>query len=92
MPLSNIFNNILNELINTFQKENVICCCSIKNAIKPQLLGTRQNNITCYSEIKKSAIKKNKIDSYFKIEKEIKSANRNIFAITFYYLEIIKYN
>lgn len=108
MPLSNVISNRLHNLVNSINKEDVICDCQTKNATNLWLLGTRRNrvagpfetekraskknNVTGYFEIKKVATKKNRIVGHFKIEEEMEGANRNMFEVSFVYQRIIKYN
>lgn len=51
-----------------------------------------RNKITNHSEIEERIIRKNKIARYFKREREIKSANRNINKVSFFNQRIIKCN
>lgn len=53
MPLFKMFNNKLDNLFDSFDKEDLIYYCQNKNAINLQLLS----------------IKRNKVINFFKIEK-----------------------
>lgn len=51
MTLSNLFSNKLNNLVNSFEEENIISCHPGKNATSPQLLATKRNRVTSNSEL-----------------------------------------
>lgn len=51
MPLFNMFNNRLDDIINTFDKKDVISYCQTENATNPQLLDIKTNKITGNSQI-----------------------------------------
>lgn len=46
MPFSNIFDKKFDNLINNFNKHNIIQWHQTKNARNPQLLDRRRNSVT----------------------------------------------
>lgn len=52
VPLSNIFSNRLNGLIDSFDKEDIISCCQNRNAKSPQLPAIGRDKVTGHSEPK----------------------------------------
>lgn len=99
--LSNLFSNRLDNFVNSFDKENIICYCQTKKVTSSWLLDIKKNRVVNYFKIKKKALEKNriigyskieekaidknKITSQFKIEEKIKSANEDISKISFFY-------
>lgn len=71
MLLFNMFNNRLDDLINNFDKKDVISHCWNRNTTSSQLSATKRNIIASYFEIEEGAIKKNRVASHTKIEKEM---------------------
>lgn len=69
MPLFNIFNNKLNNLVKNFDKKDIIYYKQTKNTTGFQQANTRRNRIA----------------GYFEIEKKIEDVNKNIFEINFFY-------
>ena len=53
MLLSNIFSNKLNELVNSFDKEDVISCRQNRYTTSPQLPATRKDRVASYSQPEK---------------------------------------
>lgn len=45
----------------------------------------RRNKVINHLEIKEKAIEKNRVAGYFEIKEEIKSANRDMSEISFFY-------
>lgn len=96
-----MFSNRLDDLVNSFNKEDVIYHRQIKNATSPQLLGIRRNRVADYSKIEKWALGKNRVTSHskieegvternkvinhFEIEEKIESANGNMSKVGFFY-------
>ena len=76
MSLSYIFNNRLDDLVNSSDNENVINHHQNKNATSSQLLATG----------------KVRVASYFEPEKWIENAKRDTSNISFLYQGIIKCN
>lgn len=71
MLLSNMFNNKVNDFINSFFKKNIICYCWTKNTTSFQT-SIEKNKVAGYSQNKKKSLKKNKVASYFEIKKKLK--------------------
>lgn len=90
--LSNIFNNRLNDFVNSSDKEDIISRYQNRKVTSLWLLATGKNRVTSNSEIEEEAIARNRITSYSKIEVETEDANEDIFDINFFYWRIIKYN
>ena len=73
MQLSNKFRNRLNDLVNIFDKKNIISCYHNRNTtISFYLLVIVRNNIADLTKVEKRALKKNRVASHFKIEKRWK--------------------
>lgn len=69
MPLFNLFNNRLNDLIDNSDKEDIISCRLDKNVTSPQLLTIWENKVT----------------GNFKLDKGIENLNKDIVNIIFLY-------
>lgn len=67
--LSNIFSNILDDLINSFYKKDIINHCQIRNATNPQLPAIGRNSVVSLAEIDNSILGKYKDTSHSKIKK-----------------------
>ena len=76
MLLSNMFNNKLNDFVDSSDKEDVISCHQNKNAISPQL----------------PAIGRDRVAGHSKPEKQIKGVKKDTFDVSFLYQRIIKCN
>lgn len=76
MLLSNMFNNRLDNLVDSSNKEDVISCCQKKNAISLEL----------------PAIGRDKVAGYFALEERIKDIKRDTSDVSFLNYDIIKYN
>lgn len=101
MLLFNIFSNRLNNLFNSFYKENLIYWHQTKNAPSFNLPNnwknrvadhfeinegiSGKNRVAGHSKIEEKAIKRNRVISQFKIEEEIESANRKMSNVSFFY-------
>lgn len=83
MPLSNIFSDKLDNLVNSSGDENIISRCRKKNATSPRLLVTGRNGVASYSEIEEGVAEKNRVASHSRIEQEIKGANDDLLDISF---------
>lgn len=51
-----------------------------------------KNSVASYFQLEKRAIKTNKLVNSSEIEREIESANENLFEVNFLNQEIIKFN
>ena len=67
MLLSNAFSNRLDDLVDTFDKEDIISRRPTRNATSPRLLG----------------IGRNKVVGHFQREKGIEDVNRDLFKVCF---------
>lgn len=76
MLLCNIFNKRLDDLIDSFDKENVISHCQNRSPISPQLPATGRNKATGHSEL----------------EDGMEDANKDMSDVSFFYQGITKYN
>ena len=76
MPLSNLFSNKLDDLINSSNKKDIINRRQNKNAINSQLLAIGRNKVINHSESKK----------------QIEGIKKDTFDISFFYHRIIKCN
>lgn len=84
MPLSNIFSNKLDDLINISNKEDVISRChQTRNMTSLQLPGIRRNRVANHYEMEEKAIGKNGVTRYSKRGEEIEDINENISKISF---------
>ena len=96
MQLSNVIIIRLDDLLNSSDKKDFICCYQRKNRIidhsKIGEKALRKNRVVDHSEIMEEVTKKNRITSYFKMEEQIESVNGDMVKISFFYWGIIKYN
>lgn len=72
--LSNMYSNSLNDIVNSFKKENVISHCQNRNTISLQL----------------PTIKRDRVAGNFEPEKRIEGANGDMSDVSFFYRRIIK--
>lgn len=70
MLLFNLFSNRLDDLVNIFNKEDIIRYYLSRNTTNPWLL----------------TIQRNKVTNNFKIDEKMKNSNRDIFNISFFLL------
>lgn len=77
MLLSNMFSNSLDDLIDSFDKENIISYCQNRDVTSPKLPIIERNSVTSHNEIDGSALKINKNASYTKMDKGVLIKNRN---------------
>ena len=89
MLLSNIFNNMFDDFVNSSNKKDDICCYQTKNVINfslPSILksritknrASRRRRILGYSEIKKKALSKNRVADYSKTKETATRKNKVI--------------
>lgn len=92
MPLSNEFNNRINDHDDSSNEENIISHLQTRNATSSCLLGTGRNNVTRHSEIEKGVTRKNIVAGHSKKRKVMKGVNRNFFEVSFFNQRITKCN
>lgn len=80
VPLFNAYNNRFDNLIDSFNKEDVISYEQTRNTTSPQLLDTRWNRVVGYFEIEKGATRRNGIVKYFEKKEEIEDVNGDMFS------------
>lgn len=76
MSLSNLFSNRLDNLIDSSNEENIISCCSDKNATNPQLPAIWENEVTGDS----------------KLDERMEDLNEDTLDLSFFYWGVIKCN
>ena len=103
-----MFSNKLDDLVNSYDKEDIILCRQTKNATSHWLLHIRGNRVAGHSEIEKKALGRNRVGGYseieegatemnrvadhFKMEERIKGVNGDMSEVSFFYHQIIKCN
>ena len=108
MPLFNVFNNRLDDLVDTSDEEDVISRHQTGNATSLRLLEKRKNRVAGNFQIQEGALGRNKVAGYSEREEraterngiagrsdkeeEMEGANRNMSEICFFDRRIIKYN
>ena len=75
VPLSNIFSNRLDNLVNTFKEKDVISQLHIGNATSIWLPGTGRNKVASNSQIQEKVLGRNRVAGHF--EREKKAERRN---------------
>lgn len=94
-----MFSNRLDNLLNSFDKKNIISCCQNRDVTSLRLSVTRWNSVVSHTKIDKnnlrmnrdgdhtethkSALKKNEKAGDSKIKEEMSSANRVMFNVNF---------
>ncbi len=87
VPLSNVFSNRLDDLVDSSDKEDVIRCRRTRNATSPRLPGTGRNRIAeegalgrnrvaGHSEMEEGASGRNRVAGHPEIEKGATGKNR----------------
>lgn len=71
-----MFNNRLDDLVDTSNKEDVISCYQTRNATSPWLSNTKRNRVADYFKTKKEALRRNKVADHSKIKEEATKKNR----------------
>ena len=75
VPLSNIFSNRLDDLINSSGNKDVISRRKRKNTTSPRLLATRRNAVAGHFGMEEGAAKRNRVASHSGMEPRMESAN-----------------
>ena len=75
VPLSNIFSNRLDDLVDSSDDKDVISRRRRKNATSPRLPAIGRNGVAGHSGIEEGAVGKNRVASYSGIEPGIEGAN-----------------
>ena len=75
VPLSNVFSNRLNDLVNTSDEEDVISRRQTGNATSPRLPGRGKNKVAGNSQMQKGASRRNRVAGHS--EREEKATGRN---------------
>ncbi len=87
VPLSNMFSNRLDDLVDSSDEKNVICCRRTRNATSPRLPVTRRNRISeegasgknrvaGHSEMKEGASGRNGVACHPEMEEGATARNR----------------
>lgn len=84
-PLFNIFSNRLDNLVNSYDEENIISHCQNRNATSPQLPAIEKNRVAGHSKIEEGATERNRVTGCFEIKEEIESVNEDTFDVSFLY-------
>ena len=75
VPLSNVFSNRLDDLVDTSNKEDVISRHQTGNATSPRLPGRKKNRVTGNFQMQEGASGKNRVAGHS--EKEERATGRN---------------
>ena len=75
MPLSNVFSNRLDDLVDTSDEEDIINRRRTRNAMSPRLPGRGKNRVAGNSQKQKGASGKNRVAGHF--EREERATGRN---------------
>ena len=75
VPLSNVFNNKLDNFVNTSDDEDVISRRQTRNATSPQLPGRGKNRVAGNSQMQEGASRRNKVASHS--ERKKRATGRN---------------
>ena len=108
VPLSNVFSNRLDDLVDTSDEEDVISRRQTKNATSPRLPGRGKNRVAGNYQMQEGASGRNRVAGYSKREEratgkngvagrsdreeKIKRANRDMSEVSFLDQGIIKCN
>ena len=108
VPLSNMFGNRLNDLVNTSNEEDVISCCQTGNVTSPRLSEREKNRVASNFQMQEGASGRNRVAGYSEKEekatrrngiawcsdrkKEMEGANGDMSEVRFLNQRIIKYN
>ncbi len=87
MPLSNVFSNRLDDLVDSSDEENVIRCCRTRNATSLRLPGTGRkkiaeegasgrNRVAGHSEMEEGTSEKNRVAGHPEMEEGATGRNR----------------
>lgn len=103
-----MFSNRFDDLINIFDKKDIISCHQIRNMTRFWLPDIEKNSIAGHFEIKQRALERNKVaghseieeratkrngvTEHFEIHEEIEDVNKDISKDSFLNQGIIKYN
>lgn len=84
MPLSNIFSNRVNHLVDSFNDKDVINCHQSKNATSLQLSATRKNRVAGHFRIEEATAGRNRVPGHSGIEPRIDIANGDLSDVRFF--------
>ena len=83
VPLSNIFSDRLDDLVDSSNNKDVISRRQKRNATSPRLPATGKNGVAGHSGIEEGAAEGKRVASLFGIELGIKIANGDLSDIRF---------
>ena len=108
VPLCNVFNNRLDDLVDTSNEKDVISRRQTGNATSPRLLKRGKNKVAGNSQMQEGALERNRVAGHsereeraigrngipgrFDREKRIEGANRDMSEISFLNRRILKCN
>lgn len=75
VPLSNIFSDRLDDLVNSSDDEDVISRHRKRNATSPRLPATGRNGVAGHSEMEEGAAGRNRVTSHSGMEPGMEGAN-----------------
>ena len=76
VPLSNVFSNRLDDLVNTSDEEDVISRRQTRNATSPRLPGREKNRVAGNSQIQERASGRNRVAGHSEREERATERNR----------------
>lgn len=68
VQLSNLFGSRLNDLVNSFDKKDIISYCQRTNATSPWLPTTGRNGVAGQFELRKKTVGRNRVVTHSEIE------------------------
>ena len=83
MPLSNLFSNKLDDLVDSFDDKDVISRRRKENVTRPRLSVIGRNEVASHFEIEKGATGKNRVAGDTGIEHEIEGVNGDLSDVSF---------
>ena len=81
--LSNAYSNRIDNLIDSFDKENVISRRQSKNATNPRLSDTGGNRVASHFKIKERATKKYGVTGHSKKRERMEDVNGDMSEVSF---------
>lgn len=84
-PLSNMFSNRLDDLVDSSDEEDVISRRRNRNATSPGLPATGRNRVAGHSDMEEGATERNRVAGRSEIEEGTEGANGDTFDVGFLY-------
>ena len=83
MPLSNLFSDRLDDLVDSSDDKDVISRCQKKNATRARLPTIGSNGVISYFEIEEGATRRNRVAGHSGMEHGIECANGDSSNVSF---------